>query len=85
LSVFFFHRVGKKDFHASLLVSGNDVKAEAGVDGSKSVGLVVCKNCITKHNEAGVMFDGVDVKRERNVPKVLFISTLLATVHIRVV
>jgi hypothetical protein len=30
------------------------------------------------------MFDGVDVKRERNVPEVLYISELLATVHLRV-
>jgi hypothetical protein len=42
----YFHRVGKKDFHTGVLVSGNDVKGEDGVDGSKSVGLVVCKNCI---------------------------------------
>jgi len=39
----FFHRVGKKDFHASLLFSGNDIKGEDGVDGFKGVGLVVCK------------------------------------------
>lgn len=39
----FFHRVGKKDFHASLLLSGNDIKGEDGVDGFKGVGLVVCK------------------------------------------
>jgi hypothetical protein len=28
------------------------------------------------------MFDGADVKRERNVPKVLSVSKLLAAVHL---
>jgi hypothetical protein len=37
-----------------------------------------------KHNEAGVMFDGVDVKREKNVPKGLSFSELLATAHLTV-
>jgi hypothetical protein len=66
----YFHRVGEKDFHAGLLVLGNDVNGEDGADGSKIVGLILCKNCIKKHNEAGVVFGGVDVKRERKVPKV---------------
>ena len=59
----------RKIFHAGVLVSGIDVKGEGGLDGSKRVGLVVCKRCIKKHNEAGVMFDGCCCKEREKYAK----------------